>query len=309
MELLPSIAMTATPAARDATGTRGFDAAWDEFFGAIRRARGRAAAGGRARGSQPRPVPPRLSRSPTATRGDAISVGALAEAAGIAQPTATRTLDGLERQGIVERRPSSEDRRSVERQPHARAAASCSSASATGRRRSAQAVYDSLADDDRDARRPSRAAARSPRRSRTTDERRRPRRQHYGLTLGVLAGRRARLRAAADDGRAGAAGDPGGPRNLDDARSPSCSPPSCSPPRSRPRSSAGSATCSARSGMLVIALIVLRRRLARLRALALDRGADRRPRDPGHRRRRSSRSPSGSSATSSRPSASRRASA
>jgi DNA-binding MarR family transcriptional regulator len=41
-------------------------------------------------------------------------VGALAEGAGIAQPTATRMLDGLERQGIVERRPSTADRRSVE---------------------------------------------------------------------------------------------------------------------------------------------------------------------------------------------------
>jgi DNA-binding MarR family transcriptional regulator len=37
----------------------------------------------------------------------------LAEAADIASPTATRTLDGLERDGIVTRRPSQTDRRSV----------------------------------------------------------------------------------------------------------------------------------------------------------------------------------------------------
>lgn len=38
----------------------------------------------------------------------------LAEAAGVSAPTASRMLDGLEREGIVERRPSPEDRRAVE---------------------------------------------------------------------------------------------------------------------------------------------------------------------------------------------------
>jgi DNA-binding MarR family transcriptional regulator len=37
----------------------------------------------------------------------------LAASAGVAQPTATRTLDALEREGVIERRPSTEDRRSV----------------------------------------------------------------------------------------------------------------------------------------------------------------------------------------------------
>jgi MarR family transcriptional regulator, organic hydroperoxide resistance regulator len=40
-------------------------------------------------------------------------IGGLAEAAGIAPPTATRMLDGLERAGIVRRTPSTEDRRVV----------------------------------------------------------------------------------------------------------------------------------------------------------------------------------------------------
>lgn len=44
---------------------------------------------------------------------DGCSVRTLADAAGIASPTATRTLDGLERDGIVVRRPSEVDRRSV----------------------------------------------------------------------------------------------------------------------------------------------------------------------------------------------------
>ena len=61
--------------------------------------------------------------------------------------------------------------------------------------------------------------------------------------------------------------------------------------------------------MLLVTLVVFAARLARLRAVALDRAADRRPRHPGRRAARCSRSPSGSSATSSRPSASRRASA
>ena len=41
------------------------------------------------------------------------TVRVLAESAGVASPTATRTLDGLERDGIITRRPSETDRRSV----------------------------------------------------------------------------------------------------------------------------------------------------------------------------------------------------
>jgi DNA-binding MarR family transcriptional regulator len=89
-----------------------FDLAFDEFVAAMRRARGRAAAEAEAEGlslAQYQLLYAFLDRG----RGDSVSVGALAESAGIAQPTATRTLDGLERQGVIERRPSTEDRRSV----------------------------------------------------------------------------------------------------------------------------------------------------------------------------------------------------
>jgi DNA-binding MarR family transcriptional regulator len=44
---------------------------------------------------------------------DGCTVRTLAETAGIASPTATRTLDGLERDGLITRRPSETDRRSV----------------------------------------------------------------------------------------------------------------------------------------------------------------------------------------------------
>lgn len=45
--------------------------------------------------------------------GESLPVGVLAETAGLAQPTATRMLDSLEREGIIERGRSTEDRRSV----------------------------------------------------------------------------------------------------------------------------------------------------------------------------------------------------
>ncbi|MQA72948.1 MAG: MarR family transcriptional regulator [Solirubrobacterales bacterium] len=95
-----------------ADGRADFDAAWDEFFAAIRRARGRAAQEAEREGlslAQFQLLYPFAERD----RVDSLPVGALADAAGVAQPTATRTLDALERHGVVERRPSSEDRRSV----------------------------------------------------------------------------------------------------------------------------------------------------------------------------------------------------
>jgi DNA-binding MarR family transcriptional regulator len=86
-----------------------FADAWEAFFRAVRRAKGRAAA---------RPPAHGLSLSLYALLsplggGERQTVGALAEAAGVAAPTATRMLDGLERDGIVARRPSESDRRCV----------------------------------------------------------------------------------------------------------------------------------------------------------------------------------------------------
>ncbi len=86
-----------------------FSVAWDAFFGSIRRARGRFA---REAGAGELTLPQYqllTALSDMAQR----PVGELAEAAGIAAPTATRMLDGLERAGIVRRTPSTEDRRVV----------------------------------------------------------------------------------------------------------------------------------------------------------------------------------------------------
>lgn len=89
-----------------------FDAAWDEFFGAMRRARGRSAQEAEREGLSVAQFQ-LLFAFAALDAPDQLPVGVLAEQAGVAQPTATRMLDGLERQGVVERRPSTEDRRSV----------------------------------------------------------------------------------------------------------------------------------------------------------------------------------------------------
>jgi DNA-binding MarR family transcriptional regulator len=83
-------------------------AAWNEFFASVRRARGRAArnAGGlslpqyhllEAVDSLPEP-----------------RCGEVAESAGIAASTASRMIDTLVRDGLVERREASCDRRAIE---------------------------------------------------------------------------------------------------------------------------------------------------------------------------------------------------
>jgi DNA-binding MarR family transcriptional regulator len=97
-----------------------FAAAWESFFLAVRRAKGRASA-------QPPAAGVTLAQhhllAPLAC-GGAQTIRALAEAAGVAPPTATRALDGLERAGLVTRTPSATDRRCVmiELTPEGRAA-------------------------------------------------------------------------------------------------------------------------------------------------------------------------------------------
>ena len=86
-----------------------FSDAWDEFFAAVRRARGRA-----AQAVQPGNLTLaqfQLLAAFEDTR--EMSVGELALAGGVATPSATRMLAGLERDGIVERKASAVDRRSV----------------------------------------------------------------------------------------------------------------------------------------------------------------------------------------------------
>ena len=82
---------------------------WPRFLGALRRARVRLSEDPAARLSlaQYLLVEPLLD---TAAR----SVGELAANAGVASPTATRMLDGLQRDGYVRRETAAHDRRCVE---------------------------------------------------------------------------------------------------------------------------------------------------------------------------------------------------
>ena len=84
------------------------DTAWDQFFSAIRRAKGRA---GQQHGSE-LSLPQLHLLAPLAGGGTA-RVGELAEAADVAAPTASRMIDSLEREGIVARVAADGDRRAV----------------------------------------------------------------------------------------------------------------------------------------------------------------------------------------------------
>jgi len=90
----------------------GFSAGLDDFLRALRTARGRF---NRA------PLTPELSASqlhllePLAPTAAPLALCALAEAADVAAPTATRMIDGLVKRGLAERRrPEGGDRRRVE---------------------------------------------------------------------------------------------------------------------------------------------------------------------------------------------------
>jgi MarR family transcriptional regulator, organic hydroperoxide resistance regulator len=93
----------------DHTATAEALRSWERFLAALRRARARAAQDPEARLS----LPQYLLVAPL-LYAPGLSVRALATAAGIASPTATRMLDGLEHDGIVRRAPSEHDRRSVQ---------------------------------------------------------------------------------------------------------------------------------------------------------------------------------------------------
>ena len=85
-----------------------FAAAWETFFRTTRRLRSRA-------GKQPLEglSLPQYHLLEALRDEDELTVGVLAEAAGVAPPTATRMLDCLVRDGYVTRRHSEDDRRSV----------------------------------------------------------------------------------------------------------------------------------------------------------------------------------------------------
>jgi DNA-binding MarR family transcriptional regulator len=91
------------------TPTEEFAAAWERFFRATRRLRARA--GGDLPDTGLTIAQYQLLEA--LREADELTVGELAEAAGVAAPTATRMLDCLARDGHVERRHSETDRRAV----------------------------------------------------------------------------------------------------------------------------------------------------------------------------------------------------
>src|SRR5919107_3828904 len=100
----------APPPASAPAAADDFAAAWEDFFRAVRRAKGRASARKPANGLS-------LSQyhllAPLAAADEPLTVRSLAEAAAVTPPTATRMLDGLVRDGLATRRPSARDRRCV----------------------------------------------------------------------------------------------------------------------------------------------------------------------------------------------------
>ncbi|HEX8647849.1 MAG TPA: MarR family transcriptional regulator [Thermoleophilaceae bacterium] len=132
-------ASTASPAAAEA-----FEQAWDEFFAAARRARGRAArdSSGGLTLAQYHLV------APIAVAGGELPCGEAAVAAGVAGPTATRMLDSLEREEIVTREHSTADRRvvTVRLTAKGRRAVREKGRAISAKRRE---IYRSLSEDDR----------------------------------------------------------------------------------------------------------------------------------------------------------------
>jgi len=99
------LVVSATAAPRPAAE---FSVALDEFFRTLRRARGRA--------NQAHTEGLSLAQFQLLDvlgDGDPRTVGQLAVAGGVAQPTATRMLEALERAGVVQRSPAPQDRRCV----------------------------------------------------------------------------------------------------------------------------------------------------------------------------------------------------
>jgi MarR family transcriptional regulator, organic hydroperoxide resistance regulator len=96
------------PTAASADPLTELNHAWDGFFGAIRRAKGRAS---RQHGSEL--TLPQVHLLEPLAGGASARIGELAEAAGVAAPTASRMIDSLEREGIVARRRADGDRRAT----------------------------------------------------------------------------------------------------------------------------------------------------------------------------------------------------
>lgn len=100
--------------ARESDAER-FSAAWEEFAAAIRRARSRA-----SERSDGELTPAQFRLLAALEDAPSLSVGELAQEAGVSSPTATRMLDGLEQDGIVSREREQDDRRRIAVRPTAR---------------------------------------------------------------------------------------------------------------------------------------------------------------------------------------------
>jgi DNA-binding MarR family transcriptional regulator len=87
---------------------REFIAAWDALFSAVRRAKGRTGPDA----TSDLTLSQYQVLAALGDRGTA-RIGELAEAAGVAPPTVTRMVDGLERRGVLARSQEAGDRRSV----------------------------------------------------------------------------------------------------------------------------------------------------------------------------------------------------
>jgi DNA-binding MarR family transcriptional regulator len=81
--------------------------AWNEFFASVRRAKGRAA---RQHGTE-LTLPQFGILKPLDGTSAGVAIGELADRAEIAAPTASRMIDALEREGMIERQRSETDRR------------------------------------------------------------------------------------------------------------------------------------------------------------------------------------------------------
>lgn len=104
-------AVTETRAAARAAGVSDYEdlwRAWDEFFTAVSRARGRA-----AREQADGLTVPQYRLLSAVAKSPAAHSGELAEGLGVSAPTTTRMLSALERAGIVRRDPADGDRRAI----------------------------------------------------------------------------------------------------------------------------------------------------------------------------------------------------
>ena len=101
--MLKIVDVRATTASDPAT----FSAALDDFLRALRSARGRLGADSELTLTQLHLLEPLVEA------GIPLTIGELAEAAGVSAPTATRMLAGLEQAGLVARRRDDADRRCV----------------------------------------------------------------------------------------------------------------------------------------------------------------------------------------------------